>query len=101
MRLLKITELINLCKKFEKFVKLRSCKNLLLKVNRARIFFIWVRNKSRKAELNKEFHLAKNNLAKCGGMFRHDCSYKIRFIYTNTKARILEFQIMKTFQTLH
>ena len=90
--MLKINELINLCKKFQEFIKLPSHKNFFLNVNRKGIYFIWMRLKSRRAELKQR---VKVRLAKYVGMitFRHDCSFNKRFITTNTKPRI--FRIPK------
>ena len=34
-------------------------------------------------------------------MFCHDCGYNKRFIFTNTKPRILEFQRIKKLQVVH
>ena len=66
-------------------------------VNREGIYFIWLRLKNRKAELKQQ---VKVSLAKYVGMFRHDRSYKIRFIFIKTKPSILEFQRIKTIETL-
>ena len=61
-------------------------QNFILKVNRKGIYFIWMRLKSRKAELKMP---VKVSLGKYVGMFRHDC----RYIFTNTKPGI--FRIPK------
>ena len=60
--ILKISELINRSKKIQKLLMLPSYKNFFLNVG----------------------------LAKHVGMFRHDCSYNIRFIFTNTKPSIFQ-----------
>ena len=44
-KVVKISGLINLCKKIQKFVKLLSYKNFFLNVNRKGMYFIWVRLK--------------------------------------------------------
>ena len=50
-------------------MKLLSCKNFYLAINRKRIYFIWVSLKSRKAELKQ---LVKVNLGKYAGLFRRE-----------------------------
>ena len=70
--ILKINEQINLCKKFQKFVKLLSHKNFFLNVNKKGICFIWARLKSQKAELKQRIYVS---WAKYLDMFCHDCSY--------------------------
>ena len=45
--------------------------------------------KNRKAELIQR---VKVSLAKYVDMFRRDCSYNIRFIFTNTKANVFRIQ---------
>ena len=69
-------------------MKLPPHKNFLLNVNRKGVYFIWVRLKSRKAELKQR---VKVNLANYVGMFFDDCIYNIRSVLTNTKARIFRF----------
>ena len=69
-------------------MKLPFHKNFLLNVNRKGIYFIWVRLKSRKAELKQR---VKVNLANYVGMFFDDCIYNIRSVFTNAKARIFRF----------
>ena len=54
--------------------------------------------KNRKAALIQQVKISS---AKYVDMFRHDCSYNIRFIFTNTKPLFLEFQRIKTFPALH
>ena len=61
-----------------------------MKVNRKVVYFIWVKLKNRKAELIQQ---VKIHLAKYVDMFRHNCSYSVRFIFTNTKSHI--FRIPK------
>ena len=84
MWIFKVSELMNLCKKSQKFVKLLSYKNFFLNVNRRGTFLIWVRLKSRKAELKQ---WVKVNLAKYVCTFLRDCRYNI-FFFTNTKPHI-------------
>ena len=84
MWIFKVSELMNLCKKSQKFVKLLSYKNFFLNVNRRGTFLIWVRLKSRKAELKQ---WVKVNLAKYVCAFLRDCRYNI-FFFTNTKPHI-------------
>ena len=66
-------------------MKLPSYKSFNLNVYREGIYLIWVRLKSRKAELK---HRVKVSLAKYVGMFRRGCSYNIRFIFTIAKPHI-------------
>ena len=61
-----------------------------MNVNRKDFYFIWVKLKNRKAKLMQR---VKVSLAKYVDMFRHDCSYNIRYILTNTKPHI--FRIPK------
>ena len=84
MWIFKVSELMNLCKKSQKFVKLLSYKNFFLNVNRRGTFLIWVRLKIRKAELKQ---WVKVNLAKYVCTFLRDCRYNI-FFFTNTKPHI-------------
>ena len=68
--------------------------SFFLKANRKGIYFIWMRLKSRKAELKKP---VKVSLGKYVGMFHHNC----RYIFTNTKPgifRIPKNQIPNTHQ---
>ena len=60
------------------------------KVNRKGIYFICMKLKSRTPKLKQQ---VKVSLEKYVGMFRHDCRYNIRFIFTNTKPDI--FRIPK------
>ena len=73
-----------------------SYKNVLMKVNRKVVQFIWVKLKNRKAELIQR---VKISLAKYVDMFRHNCSYSVRFIFTNTKPHI--FRIPKNQKIQH
>ena len=61
-----------------------------LKINRKGTYFVRLRFKNRKAKLKQRVRVS---LAKYVGMFRHDSSYNIRFIFTNTKPFI--FRITK------
>ena len=54
----------------------------LLNINRKDIYFIWFKFKNRKAELKQQ---VKVSLAKYVGMFCHDCSNNMGFIFTDTK----------------
>ena len=62
-----------------------------MKVNRKDIYFIWVKVKNRKAELVHQ--QIKVSLEKHVDVFRHDRSYNIRLIFTDTKSHI--FRIPK------
>ena len=93
--ILKISELIKLRKKYQQFKELPSYKNVFPNVKRKDIYSIGVRLKSREVELKQ---WVKLSLAKFVGMLSCDCSYKIRFIFTNTKPSTFR---IKTFQTLH
>ena len=86
MGILKISELINFCKKFWKFVKLPTYKNFFLDVIRKVIYFILERLKGGKRELK---HQVDVSLAKYVVMVYHDCSYNRRFFFTNTEPRIV------------
>ena len=66
---------------FHVFVNLPSYKNFLLNIHRKGIYLIWLRLYSRKFELKQQ---VKVSLAKHTRMFCHDCSYNIRFIFTNS-----------------
>ena len=79
-------------------MKLSSYKNVFIKLNRKDIYFIWMKLKNRKAALIQQVKISS---AKYVDMFRHDCSYNIRFIFTNTKPLFLDFQRIKTFPALH
>ena len=61
-------------------------------VNSKCIYSIWVRLKSRREELKQQ---VKVKLVKFVGMFCYDCSYDIRFIFTNTKPCIFRIKIFK------
>ena len=79
-------------------MKWPSYKNFFTKVKTKDIYFIWVRLKSRKAELKQQ---VKTSLAKYVTMFRHDCSYNIKICFQTQNHTISEFQRIKAFQTLH
>ena len=81
MWILKISELINLCKK-SKNCEIVLLQNFFLKVNRKGIYFIWLRLKCRKEELKQQVKVSLKNYVV---IFRHDCRCNIRFIFTNTK----------------
>ena len=80
-----MSKLKNFCKKFQKFVKLPCNKNFFLDVNRKGTYFIWVWSKTKRVELKQR---VKVSLAKYTGMFHRDCSYNIKFIFTDTKPHI-------------
>ena len=82
-KFLKLNKITQLCKTFRKLVKL-PYKNFFLNINRKGIYFIWVRFKSRKAELKQH----NVSLAICVDRFCQDCSYNIRLIFTNTISHI-------------
>ena len=67
MRILKISKLINICKK-SKNCETVLLQNFFLTVNSKGIYFIWVRLKSRRAELKR----VKVNLENYFGMFCRD-----------------------------
>ena len=74
-------------------MKLPCCKNFYLDVNRKGIYFIWVRLKNRKAELEK---LVKVNLAKHAGMFCREITATIKDLSSQTENYLfLEFQRIK------
>ena len=83
-----VTKIICEFLKFLKFVKLPSYRNVIMKVNRKYIYFIWVKLKNRKAELVHQ--RVKVTLAKYVDVFRHDCSYNLRLIFTDTKPHIFK-----------
>ena len=60
----------------------KKSKNLL-NINRKDIYFIWFKFKNRKPELKQQ---VKVSLAKYVGMFCHDCSNNMGFIFTRHKA---------------
>ena len=60
-------------------------------------YFIWVIIKSRKAELKR----VNVSLARYVGLIRHDGSYNVRFILTNTKPRIFRIRKNQSIQALH
>ena len=66
-------------------------QNFFLKVNRKGMYYIWMRLKSRKVELKQR---VKVSLEKYVGMFRHDCRYNIKFIFTDTKPDISKVLIL-------
>ena len=55
----------------------------MLNINRKDIYFIWFKFKNRKPELKQQ---VKVSLAKYVGMFCHDCSNNMGFIFTRHKA---------------
>ena len=75
----------------------KNSKNLW-NVNRKDIYFIWLRFKNRKAESKQR---VKVSLAKYFGIFYHDISYNMRFFSQTENHVFLEFQRIKTFQTIH
>ena len=83
----------------QKIKKTVILKNFFLKVNRKGIYFIWVRLKIRKAELKQQVRvsLGKYMLA-CFAMIVDT----IKDLFSNSQNQVfLEFQRIKTFQTLH
>ena len=64
------TNKINLCKKFQKSVKLPSCKRSFLNVNKKGVYFVWVG-----LEKSKTKNLGTADLAKYVALFCHEWNY--------------------------
>ena len=60
-----VTKIICEFLKFLKFVKLPSYRNVIMKVNRKYIYFIWVKLKNRKAELVHQGVKVQQNMLMC------------------------------------
>ena len=81
MRIPKINELINLCKKVPE-IRETVLLQFFPNVNRIGISLIWMWLKSRKVEFKQR---VKASLTKGVVMFHHDCNYKTEFILKYAK----------------
>ena len=78
--ILKISKLSNLFKKLQ-YVWSCSLTRISSLAVRRKIFFDLGEVRSRKAESEQQAN--KVSLARYVGMFCHDCSYNVKFIFTN------------------